>query len=870
MLPEDEVALIVDVLDRAQLRTPAALSCLHVPDAEAFSSLLVKLGCEVPRFGGSTPNPGLQIIPDGLRLALKKFYMLLSPQFPELLQRETSAYWGTTGVRTSSEPVDSARVDGLLSSSEGRIMTGLPPIPNSRKKRAAQGSLKKLEDGKKAHFVKLLIDEYYIALDRYRGISIRPPPGRTLDEWLRIVLGKGAWRSIRDLVCGWRRFRRWADREKISAIPPNIETIIMFLDSIVRTGSATSSTPASVRTSIQGVVLRFGFPQVNWDDKEWQALVDAICEDDDAPLRQAPELPPALGPLLEKIAAGAAPTQNRPEGSPEVPGEFQQPTEFEQLMSFLSLVLMWSIARFDDGLHVAPPACTLDAQALFAVCWRTKVNRSRKAPRKLVVPRVAIVEPAWLDEGFRVFMAHGDPNRDYFCEAPRFSESQFAGWSSTPIDYDDFRLVVQSIMPLWVLNFAPFYFPEWSEEFIRSLSHAVSLLTPHSFRTWIPTLGPVLDLDPARIKDHGQWKSSEMVQLYNRMRQLSSVRLFRSVSTQLRSAGPMLSWDSLAAALPPPPAADPAREGAQPAQAASESAAIAPLPIAAPQSPQVPSAPPSPSLLEPAAPDLLSESEHPEGLQPGSPEPAAPDEPQFQPVGSEAVSPAAASPWWVVADDHTTIRPSLSLVADTRDSLRGIMAANFGSPGGFSSDSPQASGLPSPDPPDHVAQRLALESDDGHSPAATALRVEGPAPGPPGQPTPRASSPRSESPCRPLSDRWASAGPPPTPEDLDDVSSIETRSSQASEAEPLPELPAVEFYLIPTRNLALHDADPESYSSHKFHAVHPQLEGRLACTDRQLNDLIAIEVDPDEFPRICKKCVAKHPPLREWFHLNSL
>ena len=399
MLPEDEVALIVDVLDRAQLRTPAALSCLHVPDAEAFSSLLVKLGCEVPRFGGSTPNPGLQIIPDGLRLALKKFYMLLSPQFPELLQRETSAYWGTTGVRTSSEPVDSARVDGLLSSSEGRIMTGLPPIPNSRKKRAAQGSLKKLEDGKKAHFVKLLIDEYYIALDRYRGISIRPPPGRTLDEWLSIVLGKGAWRSIRDLVCGWRRFRRWADREKISAIPPNIETIIMFLDSIVRAGSATSSTPASVRTSIQGVVLRFGFPQVNWDDKEWQALVDAICEDDDAPLRQAPELPPALGPLLEKIAAGAAPTQNRPEGSPEVPGEFQQPTEFEQLMSFLSLVLMWSIARFDDGLHVAPPACTLDAQALFAVCWRTKVNRSRKAPRKLVVPRVAIVEPRLLLRG---------------------------------------------------------------------------------------------------------------------------------------------------------------------------------------------------------------------------------------------------------------------------------------------------------------------------------------------------------------------------------------------------------------------------------------------------------------------------------------
>ena len=102
------------------------------------------------------------------------------------------------------------------------------------------------------------------------------------------------------------------------------------------------------------------------------------------------------------------------------------------------------------------------------------------------------------------------------------------------------------------------------------------------------------------------------------------------------------------------------------------------------------------------------------------------------------------------------------------------------------------------------------------------------------------------------------------------MSSIETRSSQASEAEPLPELPAVEFYLIPTRNLALHDADPESYSSHKFHAVHPQLEGRLACTDRQLNDLIAIDVDPDEFPRICKKCVAKHPPLREWFHLNSL
>ena len=95
--------------------------------------------------------------------------------------------------------------------------------------------------------------------------------------------------------------------------------------------------------------------------------------------------------------------------------------------------------------------------------------------------------------------------------------------------------------------------------------------------------------------------------------------------------------------------------------------------------------------------------------------------------------------------------------------------------------------------------------------------------------------------------------------------SLETRSSQISEEDDLPALPVANFYMIPTRNVLHHDADPASYESHKFHAPHPQLQQRITCVDRLVQDLIPVAPVADEWPRICKKRVNKHPALREWF-----
>ena len=101
-------------------------------------------------------------------------------------------------------------------------------------------------------------------------------------------------------------------------------------------------------------------------------------------------------------------------------------------------------------------------------------------------------------------------------------------------------------------------------------------------------------------------------------------------------------------------------------------------------------------------------------------------------------------------------------------------------------------------------------------------------------------------------------------------SSLETRSSQISEEDDLPELPVSTFYMIPTRNVLHQDADPASYDSHKFHAPHPRFPQRITCVDRPIQDLIPVSPLSDEWPRVCKKCVNKHLALREWFDSAGL
>ena len=253
LLDPAETELVVDALIRIGLVTPAALACLRVQGAEEFATFV----------GHLLAGAGGPAAPENASLAgyaLKKFYMLLAPQFPTLLDTETSAYWGATARRQGSEPLAVPQLAAVVSTADGRIAHGIRPVGDSRRKRARTGGLRVIEQGKKAHYVNLLVQEYFDAKAQYPAISMRVPEGRTELEWVTLMVSKGSWRSIRDAGQGWKRFRRWAAREGRSAVPPRIETLVDYLDSLFLAGTATIATPQSIRTSVQSVVVRFAFP----------------------------------------------------------------------------------------------------------------------------------------------------------------------------------------------------------------------------------------------------------------------------------------------------------------------------------------------------------------------------------------------------------------------------------------------------------------------------------------------------------------------------------------------------------------------------------------------------------------------------------
>ena len=168
----------------------------------------------------------------------------------------------------------------------------------------------------------------------------------------RLVMGPGAWWSLRGHVRRWERFEEALAPQTV--YPPGDMEVLAYFSRLAESGCGPCVLP-----SMRGTVT--------WI---WQVV------------REAPPIPMGIMRCLETAFFQWTNDDNDP----------------LVIFCWMVLIMTWGSMRYDDAAHIDPKSIQQTEFGVKFVAWQTKVDRKRRGT-SFVVPDVAFGDRSWLVEG---------------------------------------------------------------------------------------------------------------------------------------------------------------------------------------------------------------------------------------------------------------------------------------------------------------------------------------------------------------------------------------------------------------------------------------------------------------------------------------
>ena len=325
-----------------------------------------------------------------------------------------------------------------------------------------------------------------------------------------LVLGRGAWRTLRTHTSAWTKFEEWAHDER--PFPFSMRRFRAFCAEKAKEGCGVSFIPAA-RAAAAWMGKRIGMEVPEIDDDLVKALQDQVVEQRGREIREAVPVPFGAIAALE-LALHEWDNAGR---------------HTDVVVAWWVLCMVWSSMRFDDALHIRPDTLQMGPCALTCRAWQTKVDRKRRGTC-FAVCDVAVAAPGWLSRGFETYKA-AMPTAlqaiDYWLCDVHGGKLNFY----SDLSYDRFVMNARAVLIEAVDDHWP---SSAGLEDLRLLARAEVLkFTAHSPRVTILNAMAHEGADANTMMAQGNWKDESMPFKYVRDRKAIPLNFILSMAKDL-------------------------------------------------------------------------------------------------------------------------------------------------------------------------------------------------------------------------------------------------------------------------------------------------------------------------------------------------
>ena len=334
--------------------------------------------------------------------------------------------------------------------------------------------------------------------------------GMSSDDFDVLVLGRGAWRTLRTHVRAWLAFEEWSHDD--APFPPTLRRFRAFCAAKAAEGCGVAFIPAA-RAAMAWMGRRIGMEVPPMSDDLVRALEDRVIEQRGKEIKEAAPVPMEVVAALERALHGWD----------------EQGLIMEVILTWWLLCMIWASMRFDDALHIRPDSLQMGACALRGKAWQTKVERKRRGTC-FAICDVAVSAPGWLQKGlarYREMLPKGLEEIDFWLCDIHAGGLNF----QTALTYDRFVSNARNVVKRAVEEF--WEGPEEMKEFARETARR---FTGHSPRVTMINAMAHGGADAMTLMAQGNWKDGAMPFKYIRDRKAIPLNFIVKMAKDLAAA----------------------------------------------------------------------------------------------------------------------------------------------------------------------------------------------------------------------------------------------------------------------------------------------------------------------------------------------